>query len=176
MPLLISDAAVVRDLERGGLIVALSSLPDEIVVPNLLTEHEIAPPTMLLMQAAGVRTIALDPGELEEAIKLHRQCGSLSLTECCAIVVAKIRQAVMLASYGLLREEALRQGNSVCCALWCLDQIERSGSIDVVRLYACLQAMIARPRCNYPQDQIAIRVSRFARARSNASTLSQGAA
>lgn len=175
MPLLISDAAVVRDLERGGLLAALSCLSDEIVITDVLMEREIARSIMLLMHSAGVRTIALEPGEMEESVRRHRSCGSLSLAECCALVVAKMRQVAMLTSYGRLRDEALLEGHSVCCALWCLDEFERSGAINVAQLYACLQAMASKPRSKYPPDRIAPRVARLGSAKLKAEPLSRGA-
>jgi len=161
VPILISDATVVHDLDRGGLLATLADLPEAFFVPDMLVDQGISPGAALTLRASGVRVVSLDSREMAEAIAAHRGEGSLSLGECCALAFARVRRCGMLTTYGPLRAAALRHGIQVCCALWCLDQIQTAALRDVVQLYASLQAIVGRSRRGFPPDQVAQRVKRL---------------
>lgn len=161
MPILISDATVVHDLDRGRLLTALADLPEAFFVPDMLIDKDISPGAASTLRASGVRVVSLDGRELADAIAAHRGEGTLSLGECCALAFARVRRCGMLTTYGELRSAALNQGISVCCALWCLDQIQAAALRDTVQLYAALQAMVGRSHHAFPPDQVTQRITRL---------------
>ena len=72
MPVLVSDASMLIDLERGRLLEEMFLLPFEFAVPDLLYARELAGPLGDQLMALGLRVEKLTPTELTRATTVRR--------------------------------------------------------------------------------------------------------
>jgi hypothetical protein len=162
LPVLVSDTSVIIDLERGGLLESLFSLPFEFAVPDLLFERELKGPLGDQLMLLGLRVEELDPTELSRAIVVRRERTMLSTPDTFAFAIAEIRSWPLLTGDGALRRYALDQGVVTNGVLWICDQFEDHAVLDNDRLHAGLTAISSHPRCRLPAAEVTNRLNRYA--------------
>ena len=162
MPVLVSDTSVIIDLERGGLLESLFSLPFEFAVPDLLFERELKGPLGDQLIHLGLRVEELDPAELSRAIVVRRERTMLSTPDTFAFAIAELRSWPLLTGDGALRRYALDQGVVTNGVLWICDQFEDHAVLGNDRLHAGLTAISNHPRCRLPAAEVTNRLNRYA--------------
>jgi hypothetical protein len=118
MRILVSDASVLIDLERGAFLDSCFSLPFEFVVPDLLYAREMADYGGPALVARGLRVEGLTSSEVTIAQKVRGAHPKLSLPDAFAYVLASVRGWTLLTGDGELRALAQAQQVPFFGVLW----------------------------------------------------------
>ena len=122
MRLLISDANVLIDIEDGGLVPHLFSLPYRIATPDILFFDELESRHPDLPNA-GLELLDM-PGELiDEAQRLAAEHAAPSRYDMLALVLARHHQCTLLTGDGPLRKVAKAHYLEVHGTLWLVEQM-----------------------------------------------------
>lgn len=162
MKILVSDASVLIDLERGTLLAACFRLPFAFAVPDLLYERELRNYGGEALLALGLRVEELDGDGVALALQYRRAHPPLSLADCFALTLAKINSWMLLSGDGGLRDLAAAEGIECRGVLWLLDRMLEAKAARSGELLAGLQAIAAHPRCRLPAGEIRKRLRRYA--------------
>ena len=162
MKVLVSDASVPIDLERGALLEASFRLSYEFAVPDLLYERELRNYGGEALLALGLRVEELDGDGVALALRYRRAHPPLSLANCFALTLARINSWILLSGDGGLRALAETEGVECRGVLWLLDRMLESGTAKPGALLAGLRAIAAHPRCRLPVNEIRKRLRRYA--------------
>jgi len=157
--ILVSDTSVLIDLERGGLLETVFSLPHEFAVPDVLYDREMQGEWGEHLVHLGIRVVELSAEGVGNALRYRQQRSALSVPDCFAL--AKEREWLLLTGDAHLRE--LAAGEKVQChgVLWLLDIMEESGIPGIQLLHDGLTTLAAHPQCRLPRREIAIRLERY---------------
>jgi len=122
MQLLISDANILIDLEEGGLLRQLFSLPYEFRVPDILFYEELED------QHGYLLDLGLGLGELDEtgmlaAFEYTRKYNGPSRNDCFALALAFQEKCPLLTGDKALRRAAEREAIFVNGTLWVVEQL-----------------------------------------------------
>lgn len=161
MQILVSDTSILIDIERASLTARLFDLPFEFVVPDVLYESELLDWIGPELVEKGLRVVALDSGEVVQAVELRRARASLSIPDVFALALAATRDWVLLTGDGTLREEALRREVTIHGVLWLFDQFEERKTCSEQELRSGLEALRNHPRCRLPKREITVRLNRY---------------
>jgi hypothetical protein len=161
VPVLVSDASVLIDLERGRLLEEMFLLPFEFAVPDLLYARELAGPLGEQLMALGLRVEELTSTELTRATTVRRQDASLSIPDTFAFAIAESRRWSLLTGNGSLRELALAERIEMHGVLWLFDQFADGNHVVLERLHNGLSMIFAHPRCRLPTQEVRRRLARF---------------
>ena len=162
MKVLVSDASVLIDLERGALLEASFRLPYEFAVPDLLYERELRNYGGETLLALGLRVEELDGDGVALALRYRRAHPPLSLADCFALTLARINSWILLSGDGGLRALAAAEGVECRGVLWLLDRMLEAETAKPGELLAGLRAIAAHPRCRLPMNEIRKRLRRYA--------------
>jgi hypothetical protein len=162
MIILVADASVLIDLERGDLLKVALAGPDMIAVPDFLYDMELREydgPTLL---AHGLQIIQLDAREMTAAQDLFNDNGcGLSLPDCSAFVCSGRTDHQLLTGDRALREHAEAAGMTPHGVLWLLDRLHDTGSVAPNVLHNGLTAMAAHRRTRLPKNEVELRLRRW---------------
>src|SRR5690349_21419329 len=144
--ILVSDTSVLIDLERGGLLEAIFTLPHDFAVPDVLYDREMQGAWGERLLALGLRVEEVTETGVGNALQYRQQRTALSVPDSFALALAKERAWLLLTGDGPLRE--LADGEKVEChgLLWLLDMLEEAGAPDAQVLHDGLAAVAAHPR------------------------------
>ena len=162
MKVLVSDASVLIDLERGAFLEACFHLPYEFAVPDLLYERELRNYGGEALLALGLRVEELDGDGVALALRYRRAHPPLSLADCFALTLAKINSWMLLSGDGGLRDLAETEGVECHGILWLLDRMLEAEAAKPSQLLAGLRAIAAHPRCRLPMNEVRKRLRRYA--------------
>ena len=123
MNLLITDSAVLIDLERADLVRVVFSLPYAIAVPDTLYANELQPFGGPALLDLGLRVEALDGSETSAGLALRRARPGLSVAAAFGLVLAEARGWTILSVDELVHAEATSRGIECCGLLWLLDEL-----------------------------------------------------
>lgn len=159
--ILVSDTSVLIDLERGGLMEALFTLPHEFAVPDVLYDHEMRGEWGEGLVRRGLRVEEVSKEGVANALRYRQQRATLSVPDSFALALAKERQWLLLTGDGQLRD--LADGENVEChgVLWLLDMMEEAGTPGIQPLHDGLATIATHPRCRLPRREITIRIERY---------------
>lgn len=152
--LLISDANILIDMEKGGVLPLMFQLDAVFAVPDLLYEEELRErsPQMLDM---GLRTLELTAETVRYAdalIARHARTGA-STNDLLALALARQEQTTLLTGDGKLRIVATEERVEVHGTLWLMEQLMNAGILTVVQAAAAYERMkLARSRL--PWDEV----------------------
>ncbi len=161
MIVLVSDTSVLIDLERGDLLEAVFACGHQLVVPDLLYEHELEPENGPLLRQMGLSVVALTSEEVEFAQKVQIANALLSIPDCFALSCARRPEHVLVSGDKALRAEAGEKKVECRGVLWLLDQMEASGTIAKMSLAEGLQKIVSHPRCRLPKHDVNERLARW---------------
>ena len=162
MIILVADASVLIDLERGDLLKVALAGPDTIAVPDFLYDIELRDYEGPALLAHGLQIIQLDAREMTAAQDLYNDNGcGLSLPDCSAFVCSTRPDHQLLTGDRALREHAEAAGMTPHGTLWLLDRLHDSGAIPTEVLYDGLDKMAAHPRTRLPKNEVGLRLRRW---------------
>ncbi len=161
MKVLVSDTSVLIDLERGGFVEAIFSLPFEFAVPDVLYNRELEGEWGTRLVGLGLRVEEISSTGVEKALRYRSAQPMLSVPDSFALALAKERAWLLLTGDGQLRE--LAAGEKVEChgVLWLLDRMEELGTPGIQLLHDGLADLAGHPRCRLPVREIALRLERY---------------
>ena len=162
MQVLVADTSVLVDLERGSLLEASFRLPHRFAVPDLLYERELKRYGGEKLIRLGLRIEELDGDGVNRALAYQRQEPALSLPDCFALTLAKIRSWVLLSGDRALRQLAPQEAVKCHGVLWLLDQMDNEAVVSIRQLHAGLTAISKHPRCRLPKQEIHRRLADYA--------------
>ncbi len=151
----VSDASVLLDLQRGALLASAFRVPWGFAVPDLLYERELKPLGVGdELGNLGLRVEALDGAGVALAIGYQRRCRELSLPDSFALALAKTNAWMLLTGDRALR--TLAAGELFDChgVLWLLVRMLETGAANRVELREGLQAISDHPRCRLPRVEV----------------------
>ena len=159
MQLLISDANVIIDLEEGGLLETLFSLPYEFMTPDILFYDELEDQHPLLIE------MGLKLGELtsegvaavELAVAVYSEP---SRHDCAAMVLAKTEGCPLLTGDAKLREACEHEGVCVYGSIWIVEQMLILGLVETQLAREAFQKMRDGGR-RLPWERVDLMLARF---------------
>lgn len=161
MTVLVSDTSVLIDLDRGGLLDSIFSLPYEFAVPDVLFHVEMAGDWGNRLIDLGLRVEEVSAAGVTRAIQYRLAQPVLSTPDSFALALAQERQWTLLTGDGRLREIAGAEHVACHGVLWLLDLMEEAAQPGVRILRDGLLAISAHPRCRLPRREVAIRLERY---------------
>jgi predicted nucleic acid-binding protein len=165
MDVLVSDTSVVIDLERAGLIKRVFALPYRFVVPDALYEQELRDFGGPRLVEQGLQVRVLTGEQVREAQRLRGLERRISIHDSYALSLAKAEAAILLAGDAAMRR--LAEAEEVRChgVLWVFDQMEELRVATAGALLKGLTLVREHPRCRLPDQDVALRLARYAAAR-----------
>lgn len=155
MPLLISDANILIDMEAGGLLGLMFQLPHEFGVPDLLFDDELADQHAHLPDM-GLRVMPLDEAVIRRTGELAARYRRPSRYDLMALALAESMQCPLLTGDEALRKaaeaETQAQGRpqqptiEVRGTLWLVEELVRNGLLSVEAARQAYAAMRQRGR------------------------------
>ncbi len=161
MTILVSDTAVILDLDRGKVLEPAFSLSTPFAVSDLLYERELPRSLASRMTSLGLTVETLTDGEVTEAMQHRRADSSLSLSDAFSFTIARKRQWRVLTGEGGLRRVALANQLEVLGFLCVLDRLESEKICDCGVLAAALDSTARHPRCRLARAEIDKRINRY---------------
>ncbi len=162
MDVLVSDASVIIDLERAGVIEHVFALPYRFIVPDALYEQELKDYGGARLVAKGLQVRTLTGEQMQEAQRLRTLERRISIHDSYALSLAKAEAAILLAGDAAMRRLAEAEGVRCHGVLWVFDQIEDRHVIAATLLQEALTRLAAHPRCRLPRGEIDLRLARLA--------------
>jgi predicted nucleic acid-binding protein len=159
--ILVSDTSVLIDLERGGLLESIFTLPHEFAVPDVLYEREMNGQWGERLVALGLRVEEVSVAGVGNALRYRQQRTVLSVPDSFALALAKEREWLLLTGDGQLRELAGDERVECHGVLWLLDIMEEAGTPGIQLLHDGLSALSAHPRCRLPAREITVRLQSY---------------
>lgn len=126
MIILISDANIIIDMEEGGLIDLLFSLPHCFKVPDLMYYDELEEQHKILIER-GLVLGELTAETLGYAIGLAERASGPSRNDCFALCLAKQEDCPLLTGDRALRELAQSEGVEVKGTIWIVEEMIHHG-------------------------------------------------
>lgn len=159
--ILVSDTSVLIDLERGGFLEAIFTLPHGFAVPDVLYRREMEGEWGERLVGLGLRVEEVSEQGVASAFRYRQHRAKLSVPDSLALALAKEREWPLLTGDGDLRE--LAAGENVEChgVLWLLDLMEETGMPGIQLLHDGLETMASHPRCRLPRREITVRLERY---------------
>lgn len=161
---IVNDASCLIDLRKGGLLPVLCDLPYRFVVPLPIRESEVldfSSEQWKQLDAAGMVTHNLPPGEVAQALALQARHPGLSANDCLCFVTALVHSGILLTGDALLRKTAANRGLRVHGVLWIVDELEAAGACDRSLLIQALQVWQGDDTVFLPQQEVSDRLERF---------------
>lgn len=152
--LLISDANILIDMEKGGITCQLFQLDAVFAVPNTLYEEELREEHPQLPEL-GLRTLELSEETVAWAAELvarYRKTGASS-NDLLALALARQEQTTLLTGDGKLRSVAEAEGIAVHGTLWLMEQLMEAGILTAQQAKLAYDAMKAA-RSRLPWDEV----------------------
>jgi len=148
--ILVVDTSTLLDLESVGGLLSLPKLARSVHVLDVVL-NECGMELADKIRRAGYQEIAVSQNWVLPAIGL--KTAALSLTDALVLYYAKKNKAILIASDGPLRKQAVRHGVEVHGAIWVAEQAFDGGLIKQDELCAWLDGWIVSGR-RLPQDEI----------------------
>lgn len=122
MPLLISDANVLIDMEVGELLERMFSLPHEFVTPDLLYANELEEHHPYLPRL-GLQLQGLDGDGIRAVTMFRQRYRRVSTYDCAALALAVNLECRLLTGDLALREAARQEELEVVGTLWLVEEM-----------------------------------------------------
>lgn len=161
MIVLVSDTSVLIDLERGGLLEAVFSLPYNLAVPDVLYHDEMAGEWGDRLVSLGLRVEELSAAGVSRALGFRSARPVLSVPDSFALALAQEKEWTLLTGDGQLREIAAAEQVECHGVLWLLDRMEEADTPGIHALHDGLSAIASHPRCRLPKREISMRLERY---------------
>ena len=153
MQLLISDANILIDMEAGGLLDLMFSLPYQFRVPDVILAEELAEMADRL-QELNVQAGELDGHGMQYAIELIGRHKKVSRYDCMGLALAKQEGCPLLTGDRALRMAASQEAVEVKGSVWLMEQLIILGKLSVTGAEASMARMRENGR-RLPWEKIA---------------------
>lgn len=130
MKLLISDANIFIDMEAGGLVEAMFSLPETFAVPDILFREELAEYNPEL-SGLGLQVMSLTEERVAESMRLRLVHKHPSQNDLFALALAKQESCPLLTGDRRLRKAAEQEGVELKGTLWLVERMVEEAIISV---------------------------------------------
>lgn len=159
--MIVSDASVLIDLERGDLLEACFRLPFQFNVPDLMYHNELKDYSDKDLIGLGLSVRELDEKGVSLAVKYRLQKPNLSVPDSFALSLAHGQNWTLLSGDRVLRQFA--ESNAVECRglLWLLDEILAANTATMRELYDGLVNISRDSRCRLPNSEIQRRLDSY---------------
>lgn len=145
MPILVSDANIFIDLESGGVVARAFDLPEEIRVPDILYQDELARDHPELFDL-GIVLEELDANGILDLIDLAGRYARISRYDSAALALARASGCPLLTGDARLREAAQAEAVTVHGTIWLVERMLDEGLITTTQAYAAFESMKADGR------------------------------
>ncbi|WP_133012567.1 PIN domain-containing protein [Marinomonas flavescens] len=122
MQLLISDANILIDMEEGGLLEAVFSLPYQFATPDILYVEELEEAHSHLL-ALGLELKEILPASMVYAMELTAKYRKASRNDCFSLALAKQESCPLLTGDMALRKAAEKEAAIVNGTIWLVTQL-----------------------------------------------------
>lgn len=160
MQLMISDANILIDMEEGGLLDLMFSLPYRFTVPNIVLERELHEMADRLT-GLNIETGDVSGNWMKYAMELRAQYKKISIYDSIGIALAKQEQAPLLTGDLALRKVAQQEAVIVKGTLWLVEQLIVQEKITVQTAEASFSKMKAGGR-RLPWPEIELMLANYA--------------
>lgn len=161
--LLISDANILIDMEKGGITRQMFQLDAVFAVPNTLYEEELQEEHPQLPEL-GLRTLELTEETVAWAAELivrYRKTGASS-NDLLALALARQEQTTLLTGDGKLRGVAEAEGIPVHGTIWLMQQLMDAEILTVQQAKTAYDHMkVARSRLPWDEVEAQLRAYRL---------------
>lgn len=152
--LLISDANILIDMEKGGITRQMFQFDAVFAVPDLLYEEELREEHPHLREF-GLRTLELSEETVawaETLITRYAKTGA-SINDLLALALARQEQTTLLTGDGKLRSVAEVENIPVHGTLWLMEQLMAAAILTVQQAATAYDGMKAA-RSRLPWDEV----------------------
>ena len=160
----INDASILIDLNKRGLLGALTSLPMRLWIPDLIWSSEllsISEETKAVL-VSGFEVVELDGFQVRHAQDLMSADLRLSFADCSALALAVATpNCVLLCSDRLMRTTAQGLRVKVHGIFWLFDQLAEHRVVGRQQIHAALLAIQADPTTRLPRDVLSEYMSKY---------------
>lgn len=161
MTIVVSDASVLLDLDRGCLLEAFFRLHWEFIVPDQMYALELRTQLEVDLPTLGLQVVELDAAGQILALTYQNSQPALSQPDCLALALAKSQGYVLLTGDRHLRHLAAAQHVAHHGLLWALDEMADARVATHNQLCCGLRRIRAHPRCRLPEREVRKRLSRY---------------
>lgn len=130
MLLIISDACVLIDIEKGELSSAIKKLPFSLAISDVVYEQELAEQHSRLIEC-GLIIKTIDSELIAQAQRITLEHRGVSINDLLGLVLARDEGAMLLTGDRALRELATSMGVCVHGTIWMVEQMLDSQLITV---------------------------------------------
>jgi hypothetical protein len=162
MTILVSDTAVINDLQRGDFLEAAFGLDETFVATDVFVRHDLDTELRDRLISLGLQVETLGENEVRSATTLSRQERALSTSEAFACTLASARSWALLSGEGPLRRVAEGRKIKVRTLLCIVDLLEQSGYSSSA-LRTGLTVIAGKCRCQMLRAQVSQRLRRHDR-------------
>jgi len=141
--LCVADTNILIDLDNGGILGHLLSLPYRFIIPDAVLA-ELERPSPAWVQSLGFEIGVLEGSAILEIHALLPAHPGLSVADLFALFLARDRQAMLLTGDSRLRTLAESRGLAVHGALWVLDELVRMEVLGPLQACQAMETMLAR--------------------------------
>ena len=138
----VADATVLIDLQVGGLLREFLRLPFRIATPDTIVAEELLAPNGTGLVEHGLHVESLSATQLQQAAVLNAGHRSVSLNDCCALILARVLGAMLLTGDGPLMRLARTESVPAHGVLWILDELVRLRTVSPCRAGLALRRML----------------------------------
>lgn len=157
--LLVSDANIFIDFDCAGLSEQLFRLPDEIVVPDVLYEEELATQhAHLVGLGLGIRTLTGE--QVAAAYAFQEIYRSPSINDLLALTLARALGCTLATGDRSLRFAATQEGIETIGTLALMERLHAHAIVLVDEMHAAYERMRARNR-RLPWNDVANQLARL---------------
>ena len=161
MTVVVSDASVLLDLERGCLLEAFFRLPWEFTVPDQMYALELRTQLDVDLPALGLQIVELDASGQILALTYQDRHPVLSHPDSLALALARTQGCILLTGDRLLRDLAAAERVAHHGLLWAIDEMADVRVATYGQLCRGLRRIRAHPRCRLPEREVRKRLSRY---------------
>lgn len=155
------DANIFMDFDSAGLTFEFLKLPYLFVTSDIVIfELEDHPPGTLVESHGGVLIRDVPGKHQRRVVELRSQYPKNSIGDLSSLVLAELRNGVLVTGDGNLRKAAEEQGITVRGSLWLLDRMVEENLLDPIAAARALDQMLERGR-RLPANECVIRIQRW---------------
>lgn len=149
--ILVSDTNIWIDLDRGGLLEAVFSLPHEFVTTDFVWD-ELHQPSGQSLEGLGLAVESMSAEDIQSLSQLTRDLHNSSLADVSCFHLAQSREWTLLTNDGAVRKAGRKERLDVRGVLWLLDELYLQQVVSGPRLIDALGAMI-RANARLPEAE-----------------------
>jgi len=156
MRVLVSDANILIDIEKGQLTEPMFRLPFEFATPDMLFHDELAECHGHLVER-GLQCRPLDGETLQQVVALTACYGRVSRYDCMALALAIREACPLLTGDAALRKAAAAEKIAVHGTLWLVEAMVAEGIVSVPKALKAYDRM-ERAGSRLPWDRARARL------------------